>query len=534
MTVNHVLKVYLERGVFRSRLLRAIEGQGGPYGIHRDPVSSNGIKSGSRGDEICFGTPEAYFGQEVREWIINGNLADFLALQVPKRQKRLGAAGIPASLYGRKETVGGGFQRRFAVSVFHLQALNATPIQPGGTVMPLPGNGAGSDLDRESTLWKRLARTAVRALYAFGLDLGEVVIHAGEEGRFTVEEIHPSVIYGGNRTAWLVAEAMTRILGELEKYSLQGQGIEQDQGRGGGQRPGPQVQRLGQNYAQRHEQGRVNGQDAGSGRERLIGMDPEFLLFDSRTRKVIPASRYLGRQGIAGCDVLRYRGRRLFPLAELRPEPGSEPRECLSHLMRAFRSAQSAIPDSELLWQAGGMPQRGFPLGGHLHFSGVPLTAELLRTLDNYLALPVALMEDSGSPRRRPLYGFLGDFRLQSYDEDVSGFEYRTLPSFLVSPMVTKGVVALARLIIEDMASFKERPLLENRVFHAFYSGNKEILKQKWERLAADITGAPSFSRYEEYIAPFLAAVRSGRSWDESADIRRSWKLHSDSISTLS
>lgn len=499
MTMNHVLKIHLERGAFRNRLLRAIEARGGPYGILREPATSNTGKSGYRGAEICFGAPEAYFGDGVKEWGINGNLPDFLALQEPKRQKRLVAAGISASLSRRNEGPERGFQRRFAVGVFHLQALNATPIQPGGTVLPLPGNGTGSDLDRESVLWKRLAKTAVRALYAFGLDLGEVVIHAGEEGRFTVEEIHPSPIYGGTRTAWLVADAMTAMLEELKHSSRPRQG---------------------------------NGQN--QGRELLIGMDPEFLLFDGRTGKVIPASRYLSRQGIAGCDVLRYRGRRLFPLAELRPEPGSEPRECLSHLLRAFRSAQAAIPDTELLWQAGGMPQRGFPLGGHLHFSGVPLTSELLRTLDNYLALPVALLEGGGSTRRRPQYGFLGDYRLQTYNENLSGFEYRTLPSFLVSPLVTKGVVALARLIAGDMTFFKERPLQEDRIFHAFYSGNKEVLRRRWERLAAEITGAPTFSRYEEYIDPFLAAVQSGRSWDESADIRRSWKLHSGSGLALS
>ncbi len=390
--------------------------------------------------------------------------------------------------------------------------------------MPLPGNRAGNELDPDSILWKRLAKTAVRALYAYGLDLGEVVIHAGEEGRFTVEEMHASPVYGGNRAARLIAEAMSRMLAEQEKSD---RGLDQAKSYSAKNKHRAGAG-LDSSARSDPEFGRERGREGEKGR--LIGMDPEFLLFDGRTGKVIPASRYLDRRGIAGCDVLRYRGRRLFPLAELRPEPGSEPRECLRHLLRAFRSAQAAISDDGLLWQAGGMPQRGFPLGGHLHFSGIPLTAELLRALDNYLALPVALLEDSKSSRRRPVYGFLGDFRLQSYDDDLQGFEYRTLPSFLVSPLVTKGVVAMARLISEDMTSLQERPLQEDRVFHAFYSGNKELLRQRWDRLAKDIVTAPSYARYEEYIAPFLAAVQSGRSWDESVDIRRSWRLYSDSV----
>ncbi|WP_410768579.1 putative amidoligase domain-containing protein [Fontibacillus sp. BL9] len=486
--VVHVINIHLDNGVFRSKLLRALENQGGPYRVLRDPTASRPGSAGMGGEAICFGVPEAFFGQTMKIRSINGNLKRFRAAPMSVKEKRLEAAGLTASLSGRKELElpGIGFYRRYAVSVFHLQALGATPLQPGGAA--LPTSGSEGELDRESLLWKRLAKTAVRALYVFGLDLGEVVIRAGEEGKFTVEEIHPEPVRGGIRSAELVAGAVKRMLLELEPFS-----------------------------------------DVPRSRERLIGMDPEFLLFNGDTGKVVPASRYLDRQGIAGCDVLRYRGRRLFPLAELRPEPGSEPRELLRHLLRAFQAAQEAITDAGLLWQAGSMPQRGFPLGGHLHFSGVPLTSELLRTLDNYLALPVALLEDAGSARRRPHYGFLGDFRLQTYGERGGGFEYRTLPSFLISPLVTKGVVAMAQLITENYRSLTKTPLQEDKLFHAFYSGNKAPLRKVWPQLAGDLITASSYSRYEEYIAPFLAAVESGRSWDESADIRTSWRLQMNS-----
>ncbi|MNC37864.1 hypothetical protein D3C75_864470 [compost metagenome] len=171
------------------------------------------------------------------------------------------------------------------------------------------------------------------------------------------------------------------------------------------------------------------------------------------------------------------------------------------------------------------MPQRGFPLGGHVHFSGVPLTAELLRVLDNYLALPVAAIEDSSSFRRRPLYGNLGDFREQSY----GGFEYRTLPSFLVSPLVTKGVIALARLIAENVEVLTLRPLQQDEIYQAFYTGNQKILRNALPRLINDITSTTTYHRYENYISPFLEAVISGRTWDESSDIRRLWKLQNRS-----
>lgn len=472
--VTHVLKISLHPGEFRSRLLRALESRGGPYGILRDPSASSRDRD-SMVEWISYGAPDAYFGPKVTEWMINSKTHSLDAVPAKKKEARLEAVGLRASLSARNGLDGRQFQRRYAVCIFHLQALAAIPIQTGGAALPIPG-GKGEP-ERDSILWKRLAKTAVKALYAFGLDLGEVIVRAGEEGRFTVEGIHPEPKYGGAAIASEIANAMAQWLTELED-------------------PGD------------------------PSRQVMLGMDPEFLLFNSNTGKVVPASRYLEHFGVAGCDVLRYRGRRLFPLGELRPEPGSEPRDVVRHLLRAFQVAQQAISDDGLLWQAGSMPQRGFPLGGHLHFSGVPLTAELLRTLDNYLALPVALLEDVRMPRRRPRYGFLGDFRLQSH----GGFEYRTLPSFLISPLVTKGVVALARLIIEDYPSLRRRPLQKDDLFHAFYSGHQKPLRRVWPQLAEDIISAASYPRYKSYIAPMMELVQSGHTWDESKDIRLLWK----------
>lgn len=497
MNGSHVLILPPLEAEARRRLVGALKKSGGPYQVLEDPaaifrsVRSEGIESKDRGGFlrrekekgwISFGLPEAYFGSQVQEWVMNAE-GGGISRSLEKIEARLVASGIEAaSLRGGSGQLAKGFQRRYLVQVYHLQALQAVPLSGGSlrTGMPIPQDAAGPSPD--SPLWRRLSKTAIRALYALGLDYGEVVIRAGEDGQTIVERLSTGADWRAPGWEKRMAIAMREQLEKL--YSWQ--------------------------------------KEAPS---RLIGMDPEFLLFDPDSRKVIPASRYLARQGIAGCDVLRYRGQRRFPLAELRPEPGAEPREVVVHLLEAFRVARTAISDSRLIWQAGAMPQRGFPLGGHLHFSGVPLCAELLRALDNYLALPVALLEDERSSRRRPRYGFLGDYRLQDY----GGFEYRTLPSFLVSPLATKGIVALASVIAEDFRQLRQRPLDRDEVFHAFYTGNKEVLAQQWPPLASELMKLPAYERYQTYIKPLFDYIASGMTWDESADIRVFWKMQMDS-----
>lgn len=481
--MDHVLKIQLERGVFRSRLIRALEGMGGSARVMKPSEASLHTNEhlDSAVDWIEIGSVQHARAKEddrtVRTWVLNGGLNVYKKTASRILRQKLAIAGISQASQSSRSNGADlrlMYQRRFKVSIFHLKALLVVPVQQTGVAASFHEDR----LARDTKLWKRLEKAAVRAIYTLGLDMGEVVILAGEDGAFMVEEVRTTPDVREEAVVMLFAQAIHGLLEEMRRYVIDRSSI-------------------------------------------LIGMDPEFLLFDRIKHKVVPASRFLKRQGEAGCDVLRYRGRRLFPLAELRPAPGREPREVVQHLLHAFKSAKQAIPENGLLWQAGGMPQRGFPLGGHLHFSGIPLTAELLRVMDNYLALPVAVLEAAGSFRRRPLYGFLGDYRVQ----DHGGFEYRTLPSFLVSPLVTKGVVAIARLIVENGEELTSRPLRHVKIQKAFYTGDRQILRQQLPSLMSDIASATSYPQYESYIAPFMTALLEGKTWDESVDIRRIWKM---------
>lgn len=329
-----------------------------------------------------------------------------------------------------------------------------------------------------------LQTTAVRALYSLGLDSGEVELRAMGGRRYAVTGITPLMPEPGAP----LPEPYRSASAELDRRL----GLEQPG------RPGL-----------------------------LMGMDPEFLLLRESTGRVVPASRHLPTDGIAGCDAGPPGTRGVFPVAELRPAPRGNPRALLAQLMSAAREADRLIADRSLGWRAGGMPLRGWALGGHLHFSGVTLCAPLLRALDNYLALPMFLLEDVRAAARRPRYGVLGDFRLQPH----GGFEYRTLPSFLVSPVIAKGAVALAHLIVSHYEDLPLRPLDREDLHAAYYNGDKTPLRAAWPPLEAQLRGLGGYAEAARWIGPLLRAIAAQRTWDESRDIRGSWLGSAPSVS---
>lgn len=375
----------------------------------------------------------------------------------------------------------------YKVSLFRLKAIQIVKLSSTQTqyiriavdhTQPIWTNL--SQPKRDSKRWSKLEMTAIRACYALGLDTGEVTISIAEDQPLIVHHIVPYPNIADESTAITYLNAISEFLSNIENEDNK--------------------------FAQLPPQ---------------MGMDPEFILFDPKRGKVVPAAKFLNRIGNAGCDSVRIEGRLRFPLAELRPEPAQEPRQLMKHLLGSFRTAYNMISDHSLIWQAGGMPRRGFCLGGHLHFSGVTLTPELLHVLDNYLALLVFVLEDESSLKRRPRYGFLGDFRIKDY----GGFEYRTLPSFLISPLVTKGVVALAKLIMIHHKELNLRPLAHEKVYDAFYQGNQAVIRKVIAPLMSQIKQLSTYPKYEKYIAPLFQAIATEKTWDEQADIRHSWKL---------
>ncbi|SFJ50339.1 putative amidoligase domain-containing protein [Thermoflavimicrobium dichotomicum] len=253
----------------------------------------------------------------------------------------------------------------------------------------------------------------------------------------------------------------------------------------------------------------------------VLGADPEFVVQSNRGKLVI-ASKYFPKNGRVGCDDIWIgQNHANKPVVEIRPDPTSDPRRLMANIYQNLLYATKKIGHLPATWLAGSMPYKGFPLGGHIHFSGIQPNFKLLRALDNYLALPFILAEDPAGKKRRPKYGYLGDFRYQEH----GGFEYRTLPSWLVSPILTKGAFALAKLIGAYYHLLQFDPLSEVKMQRAYYAGDKNELRDWFEILWVDLKRLKDYEKHEVLLEDFYQYITSGRTWDETRDIRKVWRL---------
>ena len=253
----------------------------------------------------------------------------------------------------------------------------------------------------------------------------------------------------------------------------------------------------------------------------LIGADPEFVMRSPKGNLIL-ASKYFPLRGQVGCDAIWLgKNRAHKPLVEVRPEPSTDPQVLVERIYNCLSYAARKVAHVPCSWLAGAMPYSGYPIGGHIHFSGVEPNFSMLRALDNYLTLPLMMAEDEKGIHRRPKYGFLGDFRVKNH----GGFEYRTPPSWLVSPTLTKGVLAVAKLIILNHQKLTLNPLSSPDLQVAYYKGEKASFTFWTSLLFQDLKDLDDYEQYEKYLAPYFEYLQSGKKWDEGRDFRRAWRL---------
>lgn len=333
---------------------------------------------------------------------------------------------------------------------------------------------------------RRACITARKALHALNLDFAQVRIEMDKRGRPYVSSINPT-------------PALDKAL--VEAFSQEIREWAREEGR----------KRI------------LISTNQGSETKISLGADPEFMLRNRITSEMVVASKFFPRQGHVGCDQRSVAGqKRLYPLAELRPDPKSNYRELFKEIESNMKQAVQMAPYNNVQFLGGSMPFPGYPVGGHIHFGGVKPSRAILKALDNYLALPLLLIENPESARRRrKKYGALGDFRVQAY----GGFEYRTPASWLVSPKITKAVLALANLIIVNHTHLTKDFLASDSLTEDFYACKKVNVYRRINSIKDDLMNLPNYSYYEKDIDYIWQMIKAKKRWKEKVDFRKTWSL---------
>ncbi len=157
-----------------------------------------------------------------------------------------------------------------------------------------------------------------------------------------------------------------------------------------------------------------------------LGADPEFEWW--RGDEFVPASDVCCDKDL-GTDGHSDTG-------EIRPEWG-QPKNLLISINRLIERA--AKEHDGLTIKAGSGTRQS--LGGHIHFGNIPENRELVRALDNFIAIPLREISNHRL-RERQHYGHLGAVRSQPH-----GWEYRSPASWISHPWIARGVVWIAFLL---------------------------------------------------------------------------------------
>ncbi|MFC0272712.1 YheC/YheD family protein [Metabacillus herbersteinensis] len=249
-----------------------------------------------------------------------------------------------------------------------------------------------------------------------------------------------------------------------------------------------------------------------------IGADVEFML--SCDDELLAASTFFPVEGAVGCDERQIeKDSGEYALAELRPEKGDSPQELISHIKQLIQEASEKVPYKNVEFRAGSMPFAGYQCGGHLHF-GIPSSLSLLRAFDHYLALPIAMIEETRTAklRRRTNHGGLGRYRVKPY-----GFEYLSLSSWIIDPSLALSILCLAKLVALHHHELKSDFLFHPLVQRAYYHGNRLFLKSLWKEIKATLMKTSSYSKYESELSHLFNMIENENPINESIDLRRNW-----------
>jgi hypothetical protein len=194
-----------------------------------------------------------------------------------------------------------------------------------------------------------------------------------------------------------------------------------------------------------------------------VGCDPEFTLLNASGSRVT-VDMFEEHKSIG-----TIKGDHGGAVGELNPVPDTKPTVVVENLRKLILKVKEYYPSHKLV--AGGGLQHGLSTGGHIHLSGMSdellnfsvtnynygsrsnrdrahpsiVGDKLILVLDSFIATKMQKLRNG--KRADKGYNLLSKIKRKTYPYNIQGFEYRSTPSFIVSPYVTEAVLATAQHI---------------------------------------------------------------------------------------
>jgi hypothetical protein len=254
----------------------------------------------------------------------------------------------------------------------------------------------------------------------------------------------------------------------------------------------------------------------------MIGSDPEFNLKKGNSN-ISASSVIQGRTGVEwGTDGNSSTG-------EIRPKAENTPEAHFNNIKTILKNNLGKMSDVYKV----DVTSTYNNCGGHIHISGVSedKIQKLVKNLDNFLGLPFMLIEPKDVFKRHidGSYGLLGDYRTESCANGTK-VEYRTLPTWLATPQLTKMTLAIAYMIADET----DNHALDSKLLPSIFQ-SKIILKDigdknnEWFNFGNIVTNAEKlktfslYPKYKEEVDKFCEMVAKQERF--STDFEKNWKI---------
>ena len=264
-----------------------------------------------------------------------------------------------------------------------------------------------------------------------------------------------------------------------------------------------------------------------------IGSDPEFGFINEAGDQVY-ATKFINNPVEYGVGLDHH-----THIAEVRSRPSGCP---LRHVqaIKYLLNRDIKIP-SNIKVVAGTFCGQD-PLGGHIHFKfpekyeNISFYSEATTALDSLLGVPVLCLEDSAEASQRRTdkfhavngnegvngpYGFWGDFR-----ETDHGFEWRTLPSWLVSESFAKQILCTAYVVVHDFMVNHKIHINFSDSYSKFNNGDKLLATTSLKKIFETIRSMELYPIYAIQIASLfglLKAFGGNKTWNCKENIIPKW-----------